>query len=685
MGLLRSVLILLLCLLLPTSARAQLVEPSAPLPAVQPMVEFDAASFRSPFFEHRHFQFDAGTLEHILTAAPQTALLWADRLAALPGQPFPVLWPLLWRALLTILLAAAAVALDLRMRRTLERLSHELLPIELTGRLAAMRQAGVRLLGATVAPFAGYIACLMMQALFDHALWTIAATDALGFLLAYRMFMALLDELLGGIWFPLPAQAGRRILRVVRAALRVVVVLLMGYEILVAFDARGDVLALVHFAVRGALALLSLRIFTLQRDFLALLPTEGSPRWQIFRAVAATWLPRVLLGTVLLIALWAAGFERAATTILGRLWAIVALVIGAVLLQRWFDTYSRGNRRPAHEVAAALLDTLSGSVRLGLWALFAWLILRQLGLWSVVLVVLDAVGVQIGQSRLTLLKVARALLIIGATIISSRALRTLLERLAYPRLKIDQGAAYAINIALHWFLLAGAVGAALVAVGFDLSALTVFSGALGIGIGLGLQDVAKNLISGFILIFGGSIQKGDLISIGDDVYGYVEKLGGRAAVVRTRDNYELLIPTKDLINSTIVNWTHNDAEARVHIPVGLSYDADVIQAREALIEAARRYEGCLPHRPVQVWLTSFRDSAVEFELLFWINGFDVTPRQAAGEVLFHVWEVLHERGIPIPFPQRDLHLRSVDAPVRTLLRELARTGGDQTPPPPDAH
>jgi len=197
-------------------------------------------------------------------------------------------------------------------------------------------------------------------------------------------------------------------------------------------------------------------------------------------------------------------------------------------------------------------------------------------------------------------------------------------------------------------------------IGIDLTALTVFSGAVGIGLGFGLQKVASNFISGLILLFEKSAEQGDLIELSDGTIGFVRKSSARYTLLETFDTKEVLIPNEDLITGRMTNWTLTNNKGRIEIPVGVSYGSDIDKAHELILEAAKEHPRCIDDPPPACYLRNFGDSSVDFMLLFWVG--DVTEGRwlPQSEVMFSIWHKFKEHGIEIPFPQRDLHLKTPD-------------------------
>jgi small-conductance mechanosensitive channel len=195
-------------------------------------------------------------------------------------------------------------------------------------------------------------------------------------------------------------------------------------------------------------------------------------------------------------------------------------------------------------------------------------------------------------------------------------------------------------------------------IGLDLSSFALLGGAIGVGIGFGLQKVVSNLVSGLILLLDRSIKPGDVIEI-DNTYGWINSLRARYASIITRDGKEHLIPNEDLITNRVVNWSFSDKNIRVRVPVGISYDSDPRIAMALCVEAARASGRVLNNPEPRCLLTEFGDNSVNLELRFWINDPSNGVGNARSEVLLGIWDRFKESGISIPFPQRDLHLKSL--------------------------
>ncbi|MCB1235955.1 MAG: mechanosensitive ion channel [Verrucomicrobiae bacterium] len=218
----------------------------------------------------------------------------------------------------------------------------------------------------------------------------------------------------------------------------------------------------------------------------------------------------------------------------------------------------------------------------------------------------------------------------------------------------------------NFFLILAAIGFTLAVVGIDLTALTVFGGALGLGIGFGLQKVVSNLISGVILLLDKSIKPGDVIEIGD-TYGRINGLRTRYVSVVTRDNKEHLIPNEDLITQPVINWSFTDRLVRLRAPIGIAYGSDVRLAIDLCEKAAAASPRVRKSPEPKCLLRGFGDSSVDLELRFFIEDPSEGCANVTSDVLLAVWDAFHEHGIEIPFPQRDLHLRSGGEVLREIF------------------
>ncbi len=212
--------------------------------------------------------------------------------------------------------------------------------------------------------------------------------------------------------------------------------------------------------------------------------------------------------------------------------------------------------------------------------------------------------------------------------------------------------------------------------GVDLASLTVFTGALGLGIGFGLQKVISNLISGVIILLDKSIKPGDVIEV-DGTYGWINSLHTRYVSVRTRDRKEHLIPNEDLVTNKVINWSFSDNNVRIKADVGVSYDTDIPQALEILTSCVEGIDRVLKNPKPVALLISFGDSSINLQLRFWINDPAAGVTNCRSQVMLNIWQKFKEAGIQIPYPQRDLHI--VSSKISTESSQLDGTENDTAP------
>jgi small-conductance mechanosensitive channel len=194
-------------------------------------------------------------------------------------------------------------------------------------------------------------------------------------------------------------------------------------------------------------------------------------------------------------------------------------------------------------------------------------------------------------------------------------------------------------------------------VGVDLTALAVFGGALGVGIGFGLQKITSNFFSGIILLVEKSIKAGDLIEIASGTTGTVKQLAMRYTLIETADGREVMIPNEDLIVGRVTNWTYTTSHARIDITIGVAYEADMDKARALMIEAATEHPRCIAEPAPNCFMREFADSSVNFMLIFWVD--DVTQGRLGpqSDVMFSILRKFAANRIEIPYPQREMRMR----------------------------
>ncbi len=291
-----------------------------------------------------------------------------------------------------------------------------------------------------------------------------------------------------------------------------------------------------------------------------------------------------------------------------------------------------------------------------------WLlvVLHLLGLLPEVVKALDAFGYTFGSIRISLFTVLQFSVAVGFLMVLatwlSRAIEQGLSRAVY----LSAGARIGLSKTIKFVLYTLAALLALNAAGIKLGALAVFGGALGVGLGFGLQRIASNFISGFILVFDRSIRPGDVISI-NDKFGWVQELRARYIVVRDRDGVETLIPNENLITTEVINWSYSDQQIRLKLPVQISYADDPEAAMAILIKAAEASARVMQDPPPAARLMGFGDNGIDLELRVWIRDPQRGVANVRSDVNLAIWKGFREAGISIPFPQQDLYVKELPA------------------------
>ena len=328
-----------------------------------------------------------------------------------------------------------------------------------------------------------------------------------------------------------------------------------------------------------------------------------------------------------------------------------------------------------------LIRLFSTFVRDPLWsktfATFAWIIaaLNILRLLNPTIAILDSIAINIGETRLSLYIIIKGFVLLAILL----WLASIVARFVGARVSRVEGLTPSVQTliaqSVRILLLFAAIMLAMNAIGVDLTALAIFSGAVGVGIGFGLQAIFSNLVAGLIMLLENSIKVGDFVELESGITGEVREINIRSTRVTTNDNVDILVPNSEFINKQVTNWTLRESFRRTHFPFGVAYGTDKDLVRQAVLEAAAD----VPHmlkginaRDPEVWLVGFGDSSLDFELVIWLSPEAVKrPSRVAADYNWAIESALRKYGIEIPFPQRDLHIRSGELPVRLTAETQA--------------
>jgi small-conductance mechanosensitive channel len=301
--------------------------------------------------------------------------------------------------------------------------------------------------------------------------------------------------------------------------------------------------------------------------------------------------------------------------------------------------------------------------------LFIWLAIaaEYLGWLDPIISTLDSIGVAAGKSRITLWSILKLLFTLTLFVLVAAWISRWVER----RLKKLSTLAPSTRIGIakfaNAFLIALSILMGLNAAGVDLTALTVLTGAIGLGLGFGLQSIAANFVSGFVLLMDRSIKPGDVISLSGqsgtstENFGWVQELRGRYVVVRDRDGVEMLVPNQQLISNAVINWSYTDPRIRLKLPIRVSYRDDPELALDILLTACKGQARVLPDPAPVSRLMHFSDSGIELELRFWISDPQEGVNNVRSEVNRAIWRLFKEHKITIPVAQHDVRVHSAPA------------------------
>jgi small-conductance mechanosensitive channel len=302
-------------------------------------------------------------------------------------------------------------------------------------------------------------------------------------------------------------------------------------------------------------------------------------------------------------------------------------------------------------------------------ALLIWLIIaaEYLGWLDPIIATLDSVGIAAGKSRITVWSVLKLLFTLTLFMLAAAWVSRWVERRVKKLTSVAMSTRIGIAKFSNAFLIALSILIGLNAAGVDLTALTVLTGAVGLGLGFGLQSIAANFVSGFVLLMDRSIKPGDVISLSGQAgtstenFGWVQELRGRYVVVRDRDGVEMLVPNQQLISNAVINWSYTDPRIRLKLPIRVSYKDDPELALKILLEACDGQARVLRDPPPVSRLMHFSDSGIELELRFWISDPQEGVNNVRSEVNRAIWRLFKEHQITIPMAQREIIVHSAPA------------------------
>ena len=521
--------------------------------------------------------------------------------------------------------------------------------------------SGIKIVVSALIPLLLLVTFALINAMINYsAAWFQLIGRLLGFWAAGALLLQLLKESLTRDLFKVTAQYGPTIYRWARLALLYVIFGMAAYWAAEVFEIREDVLALLRFAISVSVIVVLFILHLNKKAFMSLLPEIPIQSYMRFRTFLERYYFPLLLVSFLAALLWCFGYRALGRLVLFKIWftgaAFVVITLLFHALKRYLDNwYNRLDR--TDEDARMFVGALRSILKYATVVATLIIVLNMLGLLNPLQRLMSFPIFQLGDTTITFWLIVKAILILLTIVYVSRLGQAYFDYKLYPSFGIDPGLGYALNTVFKYTTLGIGFLITLNILGLNLQFLLVFAGAIGIGVGLGLQNMAANVISGFTIIFGGKIRKGDWIEV-EGMMGKVTDIYLRATKVQTRDNIEYLVPNSNMIANTMVNYTLTSALIRIELPVGVSYSADPRQVEKILLAAAEN-EPLVDksHRPA-VRFVQYGDNSINFELLVWIDVRKTPRRRVRSDLYFVIFEELAKAGIEIPFPQRDVHIRT---------------------------
>ena len=433
-------------------------------------------------------------------------------------------------------------------------------------------------------------------------------------------------------------------------------VLRNGQRILDQFFSMDGLLQIVVVAITGVLMLLAART---ARAVLGRLQ-ESLQDSRVFRPGTFVVIDRLLSPIIWVALLWVGSAILRQNGLPNDMIRIVASLLNAWIVIRLFSTFVK--------------DPLWSK----LFAVVAWTIaaLNILRLLNPVIAGLDSIAISVGDSRFSAYLALKGLLIFAVLLWGASLLTRFVQARVGKSASLTPSVQALIAQTVRIGLLFLVVMMTMNAIGVDLTALTVFSGAVGVGIGFGLQAIFSNFVAGIIMLIDKSIKVGDFVELESSLTGEVREINIRSTRVTTNDNVDILVPNSEFINNRVINWTLHENFKRTRIPFGVAYGTDKELVRKAALEAAEAVPHMLTGRgskPPEVWLVNFGESSLDFELVVWIKPDSVKrPAKVNADYNWAIETALAKYGIEIPFPQRDLHFRSGELPIK-LTEEIKKT------------
>ena len=348
----------------------------------------------------------------------------------------------------------------------------------------------------------------------------------------------------------------------------------------------------------------------------------------------------------------------------------VYILINSVLGFPYYTVIIVANLLTAWIVINLLTELIKNELLSKIFSILIWTVaaLHVIGIYNEVVNILNKISFSSGNINISLLMVIKGIITLFVFFWIAMKLSSYSERKIKKFSTLTPSIRVLLTKIFKFVIFTAVILITMSSLGIDLTALAVVGGAVGVGVGFGLQKIVSNFISGIIILLDKSVKPGDVIEI-DDVYGEIKSIGLRYISVLTLEGKEYIIPNEDLITQKVINWSYSDNLVRTSVSVGVSYNSNVEKAMELLEKSIDKIDRILSNPPPKIFLNEFGDSSVNIEVKFWIRDPENGINNIKSEVNKNIWSLFKENNIEIPFPQQDIHFKSLSPQVKDFFKQ----------------
>ena len=348
----------------------------------------------------------------------------------------------------------------------------------------------------------------------------------------------------------------------------------------------------------------------------------------------------------------------------------IYILINSVLGIPYYTVIIVANLLTAWIVINLLTELIKNELLSKIFSILIWTVaaLHVIGIYNEVVNILNKISFSSGNINISLLMVIKGIITLFVFFWIAMKLSSYSERKIKKFSTLTPSIRVLLTKIFKFVIFTAVILITMSSLGIDLTALAVVGGAVGVGVGFGLQKIVSNFISGIIILLDKSVKPGDVIEI-DDVYGEIKSIGLRYISVLTLEGKEYIIPNEDLITQKVINWSYSDNLVRTSVSVGVSYNSNVEKAMELLEKSIDKIDRILSNPPPKIFLNEFGDSSVNIEVKFWIRDPENGINNIKSEVNKNIWSLFKENNIEIPFPQQDIHFKSLSPQVKEFFKQ----------------